>query len=113
VEDNEDTLRLLARLLRGDGHEVRTASGVRDALETITDDVELLISDIGLPDGSGWELMRQLRKTRADRPIPGIALSGFGTDEDIQKSRDEGFLCHLTKPVNLQKLEETIQMVGS
>jgi len=113
VEDNEDTMRLMARLLRNDGHEVRTATGVRAAVDAANDNLDLLICDIGLPDGSGWELMRQLRAARSDRPIPGIALSGFGSDDDIRRSHESGFVCHLTKPVNLQQLEDTIQQVAN
>jgi CheY-like chemotaxis protein len=70
---------------------------------------DLLISDIGLPDGSGLDLIRKLL---AERPIKGIALSGYGMEEDIQRSREAGFEEHLTKPINLQKLEATIQRVA-
>jgi CheY-like chemotaxis protein len=111
VEDNADTLHVMARLLRVCGHEVHTAAGVRSALDVAEhEDFDLLISDIGLPDGSGWELMSELR-TR--RPVRGIALSGFSMDEDIQKSQRVGFMAHLSKPVNPQELEDTIQRVAS
>jgi signal transduction histidine kinase len=111
VENNEDTLWTLARLLRGYGHQVLTASSANDALAAAASNkFDILISDIGLPDRSGWELMRQLK---AKAPVRGIALSGFGSDEDAQKSLVSGFSAHLTKPVNAQKLEELIhQMVG-
>jgi CheY-like chemotaxis protein len=67
---------------------------------------DLLISDIGLPDGSGFEVMRHLRTTQ---PIRGIALSGFGRAEDLRNSREAGFDHHLTKPVDFQSLEELIR----
>ena len=111
VEDNEDTLHVMARLLKVCGYEVREAASVRSALDLAEhEDFDLLISDIGLPDGSGWELMSELR---ARRPLRGIALSGFSMDEDIQKSQRVGFLAHLAKPVNPQELEEAIQKAAS
>jgi CheY-like chemotaxis protein len=67
---------------------------------------DLIISDIGLPDGSGLDIMRLVRKRR---PIKGIALSGFGMEEDIQRSREAGFSEHLTKPVDLRVLREAIR----
>jgi CheY-like chemotaxis protein len=67
---------------------------------------DLLLSDIGLPDGSGIELMRQLG-SRFN--IKGIALSGFGQDEDLRRSSEAGFATHLTKPINLKVLQEVIK----
>ena len=67
--------------------------------------VDLVISDLGLPDGTGLDLMRELGGRYGLR---GIALSGYGMDEDIQRSRDAGFAPHLTKPVTLQMLQEAI-----
>ena len=94
VEDHADTSRVMARLLEGHGHEVRTAPGVNTALaEASREPFDLLISDIGLPDGTGLELMRQIR---AIRPIKGIALSGFDSNEDVRQSRDAGFAAHVT-----------------
>jgi CheY-like chemotaxis protein len=66
--------------------------------------------DIELPDGSGLELMQELRKTR---DTPGIAMSGFGSEEDVRASRSAGFAEHLTKPINYRTLEEAIQRVGA
>ena len=109
VDDNEDTLRMLSSLLRHMGHAVRTATSAQEALKADHDQhFDLLISDIGLPDTTGWELMRQLR---GRRPIRGIALSGFGTDDDIRQSQQAGFDDHLTKPVNVGQLEEMIGRV--
>jgi CheY-like chemotaxis protein len=110
VEDNIDTLRLLSRLLRGMGHDVRPASSVQEARRQASSEFDLLISDIGLPDGSGWELMRQLR---ALQPVRGVALSGFSTEQDIQRSRDAGFLAHLTKPIDIKKLDAVIAGLAS
>jgi signal transduction histidine kinase/CheY-like chemotaxis protein/CHASE3 domain sensor protein len=108
VEDNEDTLRVLARLLRHSGYTVKTAATVSAALSMIDGDIDLVISDIGLPDGNGWELMRTL-KTRWT--VPGIALSGFAQQEDVERSRAVGFARHLSKPINPQELEAAIEQV--
>jgi DNA-binding response OmpR family regulator len=71
---------------------------------------DLVISDVGLPDGTGWELMRRLRRRQA---VPGIALTGFGRDEDVGRTRAAGFAAHLTKPVDFARLEATIRQVAS
>jgi len=109
VEDNPQTLRLLAHLLRQEGHEVLTATGVSEAL-TAADSthIDLLISDLGLPDGSGHDLMRQLH----GRGIKGLALSGHGTEDDVAQSKAAGFAMHLTKPVDLDCLIDAIHGVA-
>jgi CheY-like chemotaxis protein len=66
----------------------------------------VLISDLGLPDGSGIDLMQTLR---SKRPRLGIALTGFGMEDDIRKSHDAGFKYHLVKPIDLNKLDSLIQ----
>src|SRR5437763_8306400 len=81
VEDHEDTARVLGRILRNAGFDVSHA-GTVEAAHTLAASrrFDLLISDLGLPDGSGLELMKTLRETQG---LKGIALSGFGTDEDV------------------------------
>ena len=108
VDDHEDTNRAMQRLLQRLGYDVQTAHTVQAALSAADADrpFDLLISDIGLPDGSGLELMEQLLKRR---PIKGIALSGFGMEEDVRKSKEAGFYEHLTKPVNFQRLHALIR----
>jgi DNA-binding response OmpR family regulator len=69
------------------------------------EEFDLLISDIGLPDRSGYELMREL----SGKGLRGIALSGFGSEHDISKARAAGFAEHLTKPINFDKLDEAIR----
>jgi CheY-like chemotaxis protein len=106
VEDHPDTSRLMARLLRGSGYRVSTADSVSAALQTAdTERFDVVVSDIGLPDGSGFDLIRQLL---AKCPVKGIALSGFGMEEDVQRSKDAGFVEHLTKPIDPAKLEAVI-----
>jgi DNA-binding NtrC family response regulator len=67
---------------------------------------ELLISDIELPDGDGLQLMRELNVYER---LPGIAMSGFGAEEDLRQSREAGFFDHLTKPVDLTRLDNAIK----
>jgi CheY-like chemotaxis protein len=88
------------------GHDVRTAASLTDALRAAAEnEFDVLVSDIELPDGTGLELMARLRD---DRAVPGIALSGFGSPEDVALSRSAGFAEHLTKPVEFGRLEEAI-----
>ena len=107
VEDHEDTNRSLTQLLRRRGYHVQPAHNIAGALDVAsTEEFDVLVSDIGLPDGTGVDLMQQLKTGRA---IVGIALTGFGMEEDIQKSHDGGFNHHLVKPVDLNKLDSLIQ----
>jgi CheY-like chemotaxis protein len=109
VEDNPDTLRFLAIVLRGRGHDVVTAdtlAAARDAVGRAERSFDLLLSDIELPDGTGLELMRELRVRGG---IRGIAMSGFGAEEDLQLSREAGFLDHLIKPIDPQRLDAAIR----
>ena len=110
VEDHDDTSRIMARLLQGHGHHVSTARGVNTALAVANKEpFDLLISDIGLPDGTGLELMRQIK---AIRPIKGIALSGFDSSDDVRQSKDAGFAAHVTKPVDFDKLHQLINQLA-
>ena len=107
VEDHEDTNRSLTNLLRRRGYQVQAAHSVKTALDlAATEQFDVLVSDIGLPDGSGIELMRMLH---SERPLFAIALTGYGMEEDIRKSYDGGFDHHLVKPVDLNKLDFLIQ----
>lgn len=111
VEDHDDTRHVLGRILNGFGCLVAAAASVREALELADrEQFDLLVSDIGLPDGSGTEIIRHVKSRY---PIKGIALSGFGQDEDMRRSIDAGFEMHLTKPVNFQTLQRVIEQVAS
>ena len=106
VEDHPDTARVTARLLRREGHDVVAASGVGDALAAAdAERFDLVVSDIGLGDGNGWELMAQLRDRHG---LSGIAVSGYATDADVRRSKASGFLAHLVKPLSLETLCEQI-----
>jgi signal transduction histidine kinase/ActR/RegA family two-component response regulator len=110
VEDHADTARMLARLLSSSGHSVETAASVASALELAEKHpFDVIISDIGLPDASGYELMEQISRRHG---IRGIALSGYGMERDMQRSRDAGFSEHLVKPINLEQLEAVIRRVA-
>jgi signal transduction histidine kinase len=109
VEDHADTAKALSRLLKNSGYPVTTAATVADALQLAdAHPFDLVVSDIGLPDATGYDLMRTLRDRHG---IKGIALSGYGLDEDMRRSREAGFLDHLTKPINLPQLEAVIHRV--
>ena len=108
VEDDAMTCRVMSTLLRKAGHAVTTAIDYENALAVASPDFDLVVSDVGLPGRSGFDLMKELR---ARHDLKGIALTGFGQEDDLEKSRQAGFRFHLTKPVNFQKLEETIQQV--
>jgi two-component system CheB/CheR fusion protein len=111
VEDHVDTSRAMSRLLSRIGHQVRTAGTLRAAVDAArSDPVDLVISDLGLPDGSGHELMKLLRPLG---PVRGIALSGFGSEEDIKRSHEAGFDTHLTKPTDFDRLLATIEQLSS
>jgi two-component system, chemotaxis family, CheB/CheR fusion protein len=113
VEDHPDTAEAMADLLRLMGHQVTVAGTVASALETAGSGragFDLVVSDIGLPDGSGQDLMRELVGRHGLR---GIALSGYGMEEDIRKSREAGFSAHLIKPVSPQVLRDAIRRAAS
>ena len=107
VEDNREIARILSFGLRKYHFRVQTAPDGQTALAMAkTTTFDLMIIDIGLPDISGWELLRQLK---TQREVRAIALTGFGSDEDKRKSMDAGFLNHITKPINLSRLRQVIE----
>lgn len=110
VEDHGDTARIMSQLLTRRGYEVHSAADVATALEVAgRHSFDLLISDVGLPDRSGLELIGELRARGLT--MPAIALSGYGQEEDIQRSRRAGFCTHLTKPVNFEQFYQAITAV--
>ena len=117
VEDHPDTAAVMADLLGDRGHQVTVAGSVAAALEAVADlangdrrpPLDLVISDLGLPDGNGQELMRELSRRYG---LKGIALSGYGMEEDRAKSLQAGFSRHLTKPIHPGALLEVIREVA-
>jgi signal transduction histidine kinase len=111
VDDHEDTLEFMSRFLVLCGHEVVTAATYQQALRISQEqEFDLLLSDLGLPDGDGYQLMQALQ---AASTIKGIALSGYGMNADVQASLEAGFAAHLTKPCDLSLLSATIEKIVS
>jgi CheY-like chemotaxis protein len=111
VEDHPDTVRTMARLLRNSGYKVRTAHSVASALRLAdAEPFDIVVSDIGLPDATGYNLMQRIRDRYG---LKGIALSGYGMEDDLRKSREAGFVEHVTKPVNMGQLQILIDRVAN
>jgi DNA-binding response OmpR family regulator len=109
VEDHLDTALALTRLLKLKGHEVQTASTIQAARAAFDNGgIDLIICDIGLPDGTGYDLVKAIR---AKSNIAAIALTGFGMSADIDRAMQAGFDSHLTKPVDVSRLETAIAQV--
>ena len=107
LEDHEDTALVVGSLLRHLGHIVTTSSHISDALaHTREHRFDLILSDLGLPDGSGVDFIRELRRTSQ---TPAIALTGYGNDEAVARCIEAGFNKHLTKPVDFQELDAVLR----
>jgi two-component system CheB/CheR fusion protein len=111
VDDHVPTLRLMTRLVQSLGHEVRAADSAAAALEMVRAECpDLLISDIGMPSQSGWSLLADIHAFCPDAPVA-LAVSGYGTDDDVRRSRTAGFARHLVKPIGLDDLRAAIEQV--
>jgi PAS domain S-box-containing protein len=107
VEDHQPTLQVLSRLLRKQGHHVETASTVEAARHfAASQEFDLVITDIGLPDGNGVDLMIELTR---DYGLRGIALSGYGMDDDLARTKSAGFIAHLIKPIDFERLNRVLE----
>jgi CheY-like chemotaxis protein len=110
VDDNHDTAMVVARLLQRDGHFVTAAEGYRTALDAAkTQQFDLLVADIGLPDGDGLELLHELRTLY---PIRGVVISGYAAIEDIDRSAAAGFSRYIAKPFSYAALKDAIAEVA-
>ena len=108
VEDHEPTLAMLQKLLTRAGYKVRAANSVATALAAMDDGpYDIVISDLGLPDGTGIQLMTELHSRDAN--LRGIAISGYGMESDLQRSRAAGFSQHLVKPVQYDQLLRALE----
>lgn len=111
VEDNVHTSAAMAQLLEVMGHRVDVADTVAAAQHLIGNGVyDALISDIGLPDGTGLDVVRHWN--REQRAAPSIAITGYGMEEDVQRCRAAGFVNHITKPINFDTLERLLDSVA-
>lgn len=105
-----DSAELLAELLEGYGHTVLVATSASAALALASQNqFDVIVSDVGLPDASGYELMAQMRERYA---MKGIAVTGSSRAADVERGREAGFSMHLTKPVSLRNLEAALQQVA-
>jgi CheY-like chemotaxis protein len=103
VENHPDTLKYLCLYLETLGHEVHSAQSMREALNSLAiEPCDVLISDIGLPDGDGWELME---RAHLPRSVYAIAMSGFGLGTDSSRSKAAGYRHHLVKPFTPDQLD--------
>ncbi len=111
VEDHDDTRRVLARLLSRFGHEISVADCTQSALQIVgSKEFDVVLSDIGLPDGSGYDVISEAKRKQS---LKGVALTGFGMEEDIRRSKEAGFDFHLTKPVDFHELRTVLGQIGS
>ena len=111
VEDHRDTRHAMSRLLTHFGHQTSVADSTRRAFEMMASQrFDLVLCDIGLPDGSGYDV---ISRAKAKGPIKAVAITGFGTDEDIRRSKEAGFDFHLIKPVDFHELRTVLEQVGA
>jgi CheY-like chemotaxis protein len=106
VEDHADSAEMLSIALRRMGHRVESVSSGKDAVRAFqAADFDVLLLDLGLPDGDGCQLLQELT---AIRPVPAIAITGYGMAKDIDRSRAAGFVSHITKPLMLAELKSQL-----
>lgn len=109
VENHRDTITSLRLYFEELGHEVKSAMTVAEASADLPGfQPDLLLCDIGLPDGTGWELLERIQSTL---PVCAVAMSGFGMNADSARSREAGFRHHLLKPFKLAELDKIIAEV--
>lgn len=110
VEDHSDTARVIEMFLLGEGHSVTIAGSVSEAVASVVaGPFDLIISDVGLPDGNGVSLIHGLR---AFCDTPAIALTGYDGEEHARRCLQAGFTCHLAKPFRMDELRAAIRDVA-
>jgi PAS domain S-box-containing protein len=110
VEDHGDTRHTLSRLLTHFGHQISVADNTQSALEIMASQkFDVILCDIGLPDGTGYEVIAQAKRKR---PVKAVAITGFGTEEDIRRGKEAGFDFHLIKPVDFHELRSVLDKVA-
>jgi DNA-binding response OmpR family regulator len=108
VEDHLQTTKVLKRLVEARGFKVLTAHSLVEARALAEkNDIGFLISDLGLPDGHGGELMKELHERFG---LSGVALTGYGMEADVAQAREMGFILHLTKPIQIGDLEKALTL---
>ena len=110
VENHQDTLDAIKMFLEAQGHTVAAARDMKSALKLAPQTTfDVLIGDIGLPDGDGWELLKRLREKMSD--VKAIAMSGYGMRADLEKSKAAGYLAHIVKPFGPMELDAALKKV--
>jgi CheY-like chemotaxis protein len=110
VEDHEDSAEMLAELLQSRGHSVAIATSAAGARTLASErEFDVIVSDVGLPDATGYELMAELRTRYA---LKGIAVTGASRASDVERGLASGFSLHLTKPVSLRTLTDALEQVA-
>lgn len=114
VDDSTETTEMLGKLLELEGAFVETAAGGEEALTIAKSrNFDLIISDISMPEMDGYQLLRNLRQIPGLKDVPAVALTGYGRSADIERTREEGFAEHLTKPLNLDRLLKIVKQLTS
>jgi CheY-like chemotaxis protein len=112
VEDHQDTQRAFAAILRNWGHEVSTSDSAASGLSFLDDhEVDVILSDIGLPDQNGYDFIAEVR--RQNSQVTAIAVSAYFTAADQERGHDAGFDMHFSKPVDLCALQRTLTRMDS
>ncbi|HMH44488.1 MAG TPA: ATP-binding protein [Pyrinomonadaceae bacterium] len=110
IEDHNDTRQTLSRLLTHFGHQISVADNTQSALEIVqSQKFDVVLSDIGLPDGSGYDVISQVKRKQ---PVKAVAITGFGTDEDVRRGKEAGFDFHLIKPIDVHELRNVLDQVA-
>ena len=110
IEDHSDTRQTLSRLLTHFGHQISVADNTQSALEIVqSQKFDVVLSDIGLPDGSGYDVISQVKRKQ---PVKAVAITGFGTDEDVRRGKEAGFDFHLIKPIDVHELRNVLDQVA-
>lgn len=112
VEDHQDTQRAFAAILRSWGHDVAASDSAATGLEFLEEnDVDVILSDIGLPDQSGYDFIAEVR--RKNSQVTAIAVSAYFTAADQERGHDAGFDMHFSKPVDLFSLRLALARINS
>jgi DNA-binding NtrC family response regulator len=107
VDDHPDTLKYLGLYLEQLGHQVISAGSAREAVSAAaTSPCDVLMSDIALGDGTGWELLKALHLPPS---VCAVAMSGLGTADDVAKSKAAGYRWHLVKPINPDRVDQILE----
>jgi PAS domain S-box-containing protein len=111
VEDHGDTRQTLSRLLSHFGHQISVADNTQSALDVMeSQKFDVVLCDIGLPDGSGYDVISEAKRKQR---VKAVALTGFGTEEDIRHGKEAGFDFHLVKPIDFHELRTVLDQVGA